>query len=93
MHRKETIHCMVHTENFAGCGNAFCGAFLAALLRDGGGEINLRGAAAWGCVAGSVVAEHEGIPPLPSATLAPLARQRWETLYGQVVRLNGAFKV
>lgn len=41
-----------------GCGNAFCGAFLAALQAGAdGGE-----AGAAGCAAGSLVAEVKGIP-------------------------------
>ena len=42
-----------------GCGNAFCGAFMAKLL--GGGRE--KEAAVAGCAAASVVAEHRGIPP------------------------------
>jgi sugar/nucleoside kinase (ribokinase family) len=41
-----------------GCGNACCGAFLAAYTRGAG----LAASAAWGCAAGSVMAEVEGVP-------------------------------
>lgn len=43
-----------------GCGNAFCGAFLAALQQS---PEDLRGAAAWGSAAASCMAEAEGAMP------------------------------
>jgi len=42
----------------AGCGNAFCGAFVAALQAGDG----LAAAGAWGCVAASFMAEARGMP-------------------------------
>lgn len=41
-----------------GCGNACCGAFLAAYSQGAG----LAASAAWGCAAGSIMAEHRGVP-------------------------------
>jgi len=52
-----------------GCGNAFCGALLAALAAGKG----LAAAAAWGCAAGSLMAEYSGTPPMPEASPAQLA--------------------
>lgn len=55
-----------------GCGNAFCGAFLAAVHA---GK-DLREAAAFGCAAGGTMAEHVGVPRLPLTALAPLVGRR-----------------
>ena len=52
-----------------GCGNAFCGAFVAAAHAGAG----LREAVAWGCAAGGTMAEHEGVPKGAAAALASLA--------------------
>lgn len=41
-----------------GCGNAFCGGFLAGL--DAG--LGVLDSARWGCVAGSIMAEWQGVP-------------------------------
>ena len=62
-----------------GCGNAFCGAFLAAMHRD---PADLRGAVAWGCAAGGTMAEHEGVPRLPLSALAPVVGRRARALMG-----------
>ncbi|GAB4824207.1 hypothetical protein N2152v2_011253 [Parachlorella kessleri] len=48
-----------------GCGNAFCGALLAALAA--GEPLDVAGA--WGCVAGSLMAEHLGVPKVTPAAL------------------------
>jgi hypothetical protein len=42
-----------------GCGNAFCGGFLAGLHAG----LSMLDAARWGCVAGSIMAEWQGVPP------------------------------
>ncbi|GBF88120.1 26S proteasome regulatory subunit [Raphidocelis subcapitata] len=55
-----------------GCGNACCGATLAALAA---GE-PLAAAAAWGCAAGSVMAEVEGVPRAPPRELRADAAER-----------------
>lgn len=55
-----------------GCGNAFCGALLAALLA---GE-SPAAAAAWGCAAGSLMAEARGTPQAAPAQLAEEAGRR-----------------
>jgi hypothetical protein len=55
-----------------GCGNAFCGAFLAAW----GNSSSLLEAAAWGCVAGGIMAEWRGVPVPPPAALHELAASR-----------------
>ena len=44
-----------------GCGNAFCGGFLAAWQR----TRDLKTAAAWGCAAASFMAECQAVPSLP----------------------------
>jgi hypothetical protein len=73
-----------------GCGNACCGAFLAALARGEG----LAAAAAWGCAAGSVMAEHLGVPRPPPAALRPGAAVRQAALAAAArpVRLGGGGK-
>jgi sugar/nucleoside kinase (ribokinase family) len=45
-----------------GCGNAFCGGFIAALVN----EESAKRAACWGSAAASVVAEHVGAPATPA---------------------------
>ncbi|KIZ02012.1 26S proteasome regulatory subunit T6, partial [Monoraphidium neglectum] len=55
-----------------GCGNACCGAFLAAYTRGA----SLAKSAAWGCAAGSVMAEHRGVPRDPIESLHPDAARR-----------------
>eukprot|EP00775_Hariotina_reticulata_P005970 gene5970-6209_t len=42
-----------------GCGNAFCGGFLSGLHA----KLGLQDSARWGCVAGSIMAEWQGVPP------------------------------
>ncbi len=56
----------------AGCGNAFCGAFLAAVQ---GGESD-SDAAVWGCVAASFMAESPAVPPQPPSALRDAALRR-----------------
>ena len=60
----------------AGCGNAFCGAMLAALQAGAGLPI----AGAWGCVAGSLMAEARGVPKNPPGELYSEARRRLSLL-------------
>jgi sugar/nucleoside kinase (ribokinase family) len=66
----------VEVVDTTGCGNAFCGAFLAAIQAGAPAER----AAAWGCAAASVVAESRGVPAGPAAALAGLVRRRAEAL-------------
>lgn len=63
-----------------GCGNAFCGAFLAA-LRDG---VHPDVAASFGCAAGSIMAEHKGLPDTePIHVFAELMYERMRTVYNK----------
>ena len=55
-----------------GCGNAFCGALLAALLAG----LGPAAAAAWGCAAGSLMAEYSGTPQATPRQLAADAARR-----------------
>lgn len=55
-----------------GCGNAFCGALLGALLAGEGAA----SAAAWGCAAGSLMAECAGSPAVAPRELAAEAARR-----------------
>jgi hypothetical protein len=50
------------TSDVTGCGNAFCGAFLASLLHGEG----VAAAACWGSAAASVMAENAGVPTVPA---------------------------
>eukprot|EP00850_Spirogloea_muscicola_P009711 SM000055S18245 [mRNA] locus=s55:226506:229452:- [translate_table: standard] len=54
-----------------GCGNAFCGGFLAGWVE----ERNLLTAALWGSVAASFMAEYQGVPP-PAVTMAVAEAQQ-----------------
>ena len=66
-----------------GCGNAFCGALLAARVAGEG----LAAAAAWGCSAGSLMAEHRGTPAATPRQLAAEARRRQAELLGMAAPL------
>ena len=66
-----------------GCGNAFCGALLAALLAGEG----LAAAAAWGCAAGSLVAECDGTPGAAPAELAAEAAARQAAVLNLAARV------
>jgi sugar/nucleoside kinase (ribokinase family) len=55
-----------------GCGNAFCGGFLAAAHAGKG----LAEACAYGCAAGGTMAEHRGVPRVAVAALAPAVARR-----------------
>jgi hypothetical protein len=57
-----------------GCGNAFCGAFLASYAAGQG----LLQAGLWGCAAASVIAEQQGVPTLPLLQYRQTALQRLE---------------
>lgn len=61
-----------------GCGNAACGAFLAARAAGEG----LASAAAWACAAGSLMAEFSGTPSAAPAELAEEAVGRQAVLLG-----------
>ncbi|WIA36335.1 hypothetical protein OEZ86_007657 [Tetradesmus obliquus] len=47
-----------------GCGNAFCGGFVTGLHAG----LSMLDAARWGCVAGSIMAEWQGVPPAEMLT-------------------------
>jgi sugar/nucleoside kinase (ribokinase family) len=66
-----------------GCGNAFCGALLAALLAGLGPAV----AAAWGCAAGSLMAEYSGTPQAAPRQLAADAALRQQRVLQLAVRL------
>lgn len=66
-----------------GCGNAFCGTLLAALLA---GE-SLAAAAAWGCAAGSCMAEFDGTPERAPGQLAAEAVARQAVVLSLAERL------
>jgi hypothetical protein len=53
-----------------GCGNAFCGGFVAGLHAG----LSMLDAARWGCVAGSIMAEWQGVPQ-SDVLWAPLLQQ------------------
>ena len=59
-----------------GCGNAFCGGFLAALQA---GE-PLEAAAQWGCVAASFLANCQAVPDCAPSELRLLAATRLQSL-------------
>lgn len=59
-----------------GCGNAFCGGFLAAQHAG----LDLVRSGMWGCVAGSVMAEWQGVPPADTQQLLQTAEQRYQLL-------------
>ena len=61
-----------------GCGNAFCGGFMAGLVS---GE-SLERAACWGSAAASVMAEHVGVPTAPAGDAGTRGevRRRFEAL-------------
>jgi len=69
-----------------GCGNAFCGGFLAAYDRTKG---NLLESALHGCVAASFMAEERGVPKLPIPGLQGRAQQRMEELRKRAVAVSG----
>ena len=70
-----------------GCGNVFCGAFLAAL---GPGGASLAEAGAWGCAAGSIFAEWNGVPEATPLAMYQLARERVELLMSLVATRDAA---
>lgn len=63
-----------------GCGNAFCGGFLAGL--DSG--LSLQQSGVWGCVAGSIMAEAQGVPAADVATLLATAHAKQQLLLQQM---------
>jgi ribokinase len=70
-----------------GCGNAFCGGFIASLAS---GE-SLDRAACWGSAAASVVAEHVGVPAAPAgdAETREEVRRRFEALLRRTEKIVG----
>ncbi|KAK9815220.1 hypothetical protein WJX72_000160 [[Myrmecia] bisecta] len=66
-----------------GCGDAYCGAFMAAWQA----EQELGNAGAWGSVAGSFLAECHGVPPQPAVALYQKARERFAAVKQQIKRL------
>eukprot|EP00879_Flechtneria_rotunda_P022940 GHRR01024248.1.p1 GENE.GHRR01024248.1~~GHRR01024248.1.p1 ORF type:complete len:330 (+),score=119.16 GHRR01024248.1:648-1637(+) len=60
-----------------GCGNAFCGGFLAAQHAG----LDLQDSGRWGCVAGSIMAEWQGVPPASQLEqLVVIAQQKCQLL-------------
>jgi len=70
-----------------GCGNAFCGGFMAGLAS---GE-SLDRAACWGSAAASVMAEHVGVPAAPAgdAGTREEVRRRFEALLRRTEKIVG----
>ncbi len=66
-----------------GCGNAFCGGFLASWRA---GE-PLVDAGLWGCVAASFMLEAQAVPLQPPRALAAAAAQRVQALRSRAKRL------
>lgn len=81
-----TLHAQVpavpqtHVVDVTGCGNAFCGGFLAGL--DSG--LSLEQSGTWGCVAGSIMAEAQGVPTADVAKLLATARAKQQLLLQQM---------
>ena len=74
---KEGYECAPLSANVideTGCGNAFCGGFIAELSGGGG---TVRDALAWGTVAASIMLEHVGVPMEPIATHREEAQKRF----------------
>lgn len=71
-----------------GCGNAFCGGLLSAWQSGQG----LQESGMWGCVAGSIMAEWQGVPEETPAKLQHLAQQRFDSLRPKVIQLSAAAK-
>jgi sugar/nucleoside kinase (ribokinase family) len=69
-----------------GCGNAFCGGFMAGLVS---GE-SLDRAACWGSAAASVMAEHVGVPTVPAGDARTRAevRRRFEALLRRTAKID-----
>ena len=69
-----------------GCGNAFCGGFMAGLVS---GE-SLDRAACWGSAAASVMAEHVGVPMVPAGDARTRAevRRRFEALLRRTAKID-----
>ena len=67
-----------------GCGNAFCGGFLASWRA---GEA-LPDAGVWGCVAASFMLEVQAVPPQPPHALRDKAMERVDALRRRVKRLS-----
>lgn len=65
-----------HVVDVTGCGNAFCGGFLAGL--DSG--LSLQQSGVWGCVAGSIMAEAQGVPAADVRLLLPAAHAKHQQL-------------
>lgn len=70
--------------DLTGCGNAFCGGFLAEWSR----SKDLKEAGVWGCVAGSIMAEWEGVPSLMPRELHWEGVQRVSALRPQARQLR-----
>lgn len=66
-----------------GCGNACCGAALAALAQGQG----MVAAAAWGCAAGSLMAEWTAFPEVAPRELAGEAARRQAAVLALAERL------
>lgn len=74
---KEGYECAPLSANVVdetGCGNAFCGGFIAELSGNGG---TVRDALAWGTVAASIMLEYVGVPMDPIANHRAEAQKRF----------------
>ncbi|CAM6082281.1 unnamed protein product [Calypogeia fissa] len=67
-----------------GCGNSFCGGFLAGWLK----TRDLLTAALWGSIAASFMVEHEGVPSPPLSLLRPQAAERLNILRTHATKLK-----
>lgn len=63
-----------------GCGNAFCGGFLAGLHAG----LDLQESGVWGCVAGSIMAEAQGVPTADIQSLLPVAHAKQQQVLVQM---------
>jgi sugar/nucleoside kinase (ribokinase family) len=66
----------VNVVDVTGCGNSFCGGFLASYTN----SRSLMDACAWGSVAASFMAEEQGVPRTRIEDLRERAIARWESL-------------
>ena len=65
-----------HVVDTTGAGNAFCGALIAALQAG----LSIEEAGMYGCAAGSIMVEAEGIPVSPAVTFVNELRKRSEKI-------------
>lgn len=71
-----------------GCGNAFCGGFLASFIGMTGEAGDLLQSMAWGNTAASFMAEEKGVPKIGIMKLKEKALQRFGILKGKAQQLH-----